>query len=94
MQQISIFEYIVRIDRTLKNLKCNTKQQEAKKRKALKMDIEVGDIVTIDDMQEEYEVYYFGWGSNDELFCCIGNMACQWNWDINSSRVKLKRKKK
>ena len=91
MQQISIFDILSKNDRTLKNLKCNNKHQEAKKRKALKKGIEVGDIVTIDDMQEEYEVYYFGWGSDDELFACIGNRACQWNWDINSNRVNVKK---
>ena len=90
MQQISIFDILKQKDRALRNLKCNNKHQEAKKRRALKKGIDVGDIVTIDDMQTEYEVYYFGWGSDDELFACIGNRACQLNWDINSSRVNKK----
>ena len=92
MQQISIFDILKQKDRTLRNLKCNNKNQEAKKRRALKKGIDVGDIVTIDDMREEYEVHYFGWGSEEELFVCIGNRACQLNWDINSNRVHVKNK--
>ena len=44
MQQISIFDILSKNDRTLKNLKCNNKHQEVKKKRALKKGIDVGKI--------------------------------------------------
>ncbi len=91
MQQISIFDILEKNDKTLKNLKCYTKQQLSKKNKALKAGYEVGTIVSLDDDSTEYKIHYLFWGCDGELKACLENHSTMMNWDISSNRLHIKK---